>query len=550
MKKGISIRVQLLMMAILPVLIVGVVLTVMSAIFIKNGMESEVEEGLMAVVEEYEDILEDVPEREEGDNALEDELKADTGYDFTQFKGDTRAHTSVVKPDGTRPIGTQATPEIISTVIGGKQKTSNMNTDVAGQRYAVAYVPIIKDGAVEGMAFAGKPYASVSKEISASILSIVIVGIVLIIIVVVIVFMMAGKLVAAVKVAAEVIDHLANGEFVKAEQFTTRGDELGDMIRETNALIDTLSNIVSNIKLHATDVGSSSKELADTANQISMTADGVSNAVQEIATGATQQADEIQHATENVGNIGEAIINVSENVENLQEINSAMNSNSQKSSEAISNLKTSSDGMSSAIIDIAERINATSAAVDRINAKIENINNIASQTNLLALNASIEAARAGEAGKGFAVVAEEIGSLATESATTADEIKDEMNTLLKESQSAVSSANEVQKANDGQREVLEQTVEIINELIANIEQAEQGSRQIAESADICVEGKNEIVGAMDSLSAISEENAASTQETSASMQELNATVNTLASAADNLNDVAKQMNDEIAFFKD
>ena len=63
MKKGLSIKFQLLMMALVPVLIVGVVLTVMSALSIKNGMEEEVEDGLMAVAEQYEDILENEPER-------------------------------------------------------------------------------------------------------------------------------------------------------------------------------------------------------------------------------------------------------------------------------------------------------------------------------------------------------------------------------------------------------------------------------------------------------------------------------------------------------
>ena len=65
----------------------------------------------------------------------------------------------------------------------------------------------------------------------------------------------------------------------------------------------------------------------------------------------------------------------------------------------------------------------------------------------------------------------------------------------------------------------------------------------------CNASKEQIVDAMSSLSAISEENAASTQQTGASMEELNATVNGLAAAADNLNNVATQLDDELGFFK-
>lgn len=373
-----------------------------------------------------------------------------------------------------------------------------------------------------------------------------------------IIFAIAGALVAVVfaksiidplKAINDSVSALAHGRFERISKYEYLRNELGIIVADTNLVIDTLAEIVSDIRKSADSVNTSSESLAETAEQISMTADNVSNAVTEIANGASQQADEIQSANESTGVISDNIRAVTTNAESVSGTAQNMNSDSKSSAEQLHMLKDSSDKMTVAIEEISRRISSTGEAVERISEKVAAINSIASQTNLLALNASIEAARAGDAGRGFAVVAEEIGKLADESTASANEIRNEMELLLSESNAAVAKAGEVSEVTENQKQILDATVETIAKLIDGIEDSVSGIESITSSAETCESSKMAIVDAMSSLSAISEENAAATEETSASMEELNAMVNSLAQAAQSLKDISDQLNSDMEFFQ-
>lgn len=544
-----SVKIKLLGMVIVPIVLIGAVALILSSVSIRSGMEDEVLNGLKAASKMYRDVkLLDGDKYQE--NELEDRLKSDTGYDFTWFDGDTRVATSVVKADNTRPIGTQAAPEVVTECLNGGADFTSDNTDVAGTAYCVAYC-VVKDDAGKniGMAFAGQSRENVEKTITSSIIRLIIIIVVIGIICIVFAFLVANSIANAIKANNEVITNLAEGRFVHPTKYLTRKDELGDITRSVSALIDKLENIVGAIRDSSQTVADSSLSMEQTVERIEQATTSVTKAVDEISEGAMNQARDVSVALENVEQIANAIQSVSHTTNELESITDEMEKNSHVSENQLTSLEQSSDVMASSIQAVKERIGATGKAVDNIFDKITMIDDIAAQTNLLSLNASIEAARAGEAGRGFAVVADEIRQLADSSSQAAKDIQDEMNKLKREAEAAVEQSEIVSENTAKQKETLVGTMEGISELIKDITEDIKEVHLIAKDAKTCEDSKQVVVDSMDGLSAVAEENAAASEETSAAMTELDSTIHALNQSAHDMEKVAEELLHQIEFFK-
>ncbi|MCD7836869.1 MAG: methyl-accepting chemotaxis protein [Lachnospiraceae bacterium] len=567
-KMGMSITLKLTLMVVAALLVLETLLVIQARIALRSGMQEEALSGLrdlaVAVEAAYDGISSDDYILDESgnlykgslnvseDTALIDSFKEGSDSEITIIYGGTRMATTITDEAGARIVGTAVSEEVIENVIDNGQEFSSTSLLINGEEYYAYYVPIrAEDGSVAGMVFTGKPSADIEDVIHRYFLSMLASATAILLVASVVVAIVVRIIIAAVRAAEEELVRLADGDLnaTLSEKYEKRHDELGAMAVAVNNLCAELRTIMGSIKASAQEVQSAGEEIESVASHTSANADDISHAVEDISKGAVSQAEDIEHATGQVANMGGLIEQITQEMMTLSGRSAEMKRQGEDSVNIVANLSDANDRTVAAIKRIGEQIKTTDESVSKIRESVTMIASIADETNLLSLNASIEAARAGESGRGFAVVASEIQKLAEESNASAVHIEEVISKLSEESETSMRLMEEVQGIMAEQQQKLRDTRLKFEQVNSGIAESKDKTEGVTEMTKDCDESRIRVVDVISNLSAISEENAASSEETNASMEELNATINILAERAKSLKKLSDDLNEEVSFFK-
>lgn len=355
-------------------------------------------------------------------------------------------------------------------------------------------------------------------------IAVIIIAIVLSII---IALVLAFKISKPMKVCADRMKLLVEGDLDTPMPKITSKDETGALAKSTEALVEGLRAVINdidyllnemanqNLDVHTEheEVYSGSfqnilfsmrnmkKELSGALRQVNYSATEVSNAsnqlsasAQTLGQGTTEQAGSVQELASRIGIISDQVKDTAKGALDVR------SQTHQTGEEVLLCNQKMQD-----LVEAMQKINESSEEIGKI---LKTIDDIAFQTNILALNAAVEAARAGEAGKGFAVVAEEVRDLAGKSAEAAQNTSE----LIEHSTDAVHIGTEIAQSTAG---VLRNVVDSIQTMVEAIDNIAAVSNEQSEAVEQISEGINQISIVVQTNSATAEESAAASEQLSA-----------------------------------
>jgi len=481
-----------------------------------------------------------------------DEIKRLVGGTATIFAGDTRITTNVMKPDGSRAVGTPLAAGPAKDMVLGQGKSYRGTAEILGQPFFTAYDPI-KDasGKVVGVLYVGIPRSDVLSAIQSVRSSMAITATLITLLVTAVGFMICRAMFRPLAQMTNAMEHLSAGDTAVSIPDRRSEDEIGKMARALEHFrVAAIEKAAAEAKQRADDIerekamsmlGGALERVAggdltadvghdfpDTYAELGGNYNGALSSLRSLIGTVLDSTGTIQTGSAEIAAASEDLARRTEgNAASLEETSAAvaqMNQRLRATADAAGQTVTRADaaiavvssGRSTAdeAVQAMGRVSESAKGIDSV---IEGVDKIAFQTRVLAMNAAVEAGRAGEAGRGFAVVADLVSALAMRSEEEAGRARDQLTATQTDIVAAVEMVQKVDVA--------------LSNISGDVGEVHGLLGQMATDNQAQANAISEISLAIGTMDQSTQQNAAMVEEASAAARNLSSEVDALGEQA-------------------